>query len=89
LKNRVVLIAVGEDKPGLVAGVTSMIANAKGNIIDIDQVVLQNVFIMSILADLRESNIKKRRLKELLIKEGKKLGLKIHVYNLKELKATK
>ena len=77
-------MAVGRDKPGLVAGVTSMIAEAQGNIEDMDQVVLRDIFIMSLLVSL-PGVIKKKKLENDLIEEGKNLGLRIQVYDRRAL----
>jgi ACT domain-containing protein len=84
LKNEILVVAVGRDKPGLVAGVTTMTAEAQGNIEDMDQVVLRDVFIMSLLVKLPGS-IKKKKLESDLIKEGKNLGLRIQVYDRRAL----
>jgi ACT domain-containing protein len=84
LKNEILVMAVGRDKPGLVAGVTSMIAEAQGNIEDMDQVVLRDIFIMSLLVSL-PGVIKKKKLENDLIEEGKNLGLRIQVYDRRAL----
>lgn len=84
MENEILVVAVGRDKPGLVAGVTSMIAEAEGNIEDMDQVVLRDVFIMSLLVKLPGA-IKKKKLERDLIEEGKNLGLRIQVYDRRAL----
>jgi len=81
------VIAVGKDKPGLVAGVTTMISKLKGNIEEMDQVVLRDVFVMSLLIKFLDSeNLREpEELKEALISQGEKIGLKVHIYPLKDL----
>lgn len=86
-QDKVVVVAVGKDKPGLIAGVTSIISGLDGNIEDIDQVVLQEVFIMSLIVKFLnlEDGEKIKKLIGMLNRKGKKLGLKIQVYPLNEL----
>lgn len=81
------MVAVGKDKPGLIAGVTSIISELNGNIEDMDQVVLQEVFIMSLIVKFLnlEDTEKIEKLINMLNREGKKLGLKIQVYPLSKL----
>ncbi|MEM3736527.1 MAG: ACT domain-containing protein [Candidatus Bathyarchaeia archaeon] len=81
----IVVVALGRDKPGLVAGVTSLIAEAGGNIEDMDQVVLSGIFVMSLVVKFNESSAKKAELKKELVREGKKLGLKVQVYERRVL----
>jgi len=85
--DRVVIVAVGKDKPGLIAGVTSIISELNGNIEDMDQVVLQEVFIMSLIVRFLNLETKEKieRLMDMLNREGEKLGLKVHVYPLSRL----
>ena len=85
--DKIVVVAVGKDKPGLIAEVTSIISRLGGNIEDMDQVVLQNVFVMSLIIKFfNPKNFGKlEELNRLLVKKGKKIGLKIHVYSLKNL----
>jgi len=85
LDDEILVIAVGHDKPGLIAGVTSMVAEAGGNIEDMDQVVLRDIFIMSLLIKLQRHTIKKSKLKRDLVREGERLGLRVHVYDGKDL----
>ncbi len=89
MENEIVVVAVGRDKPGLVSEVTSMIAEAKGNIEDMDQVVLRDIFIMSILVNLQSSLAKRTELKSALIRRGRKIGLRIQVYDRSGLEVSK
>ncbi|MGP3668285.1 MAG: ACT domain-containing protein [Candidatus Bathyarchaeota archaeon] len=87
MESKVVIVAIGKDKPGLVARVTSIVSELMGNIEELDQVVLQGIFVMSMIVKLLNPNLNKK-LNELTSKlsvEGKKIGLKIHVYPVKLL----
>jgi len=87
MENGVVIVAVGKDKPGLIAGVTGIVSEMTGNIEEMDQVVLKDVFIMSLIVKLLNPNFPGglERMKKLLVEQGEKIGLKVHVYDLKEL----
>jgi len=87
IESKVVIIAIGKDKPGLVANVTSVVSELMGNIEELDQVVLQGIFIMSMIVKLLNLNSSKKlnELTSKLSKQGEKLGLKIHVYPVKTL----
>ncbi|RLI32078.1 ACT domain-containing protein [Candidatus Bathyarchaeota archaeon] len=87
MESKVVIIAIGKDKPGLVANVTSVVSELMGNIEELDQVVLQGIFIMSMIVKLLNLNSSKKlsELTSKLSKQGEKIGLKIHVYPVKTL----
>ncbi len=46
---------VGKDQKGVVARVSTFIANNNGNIEDIEQKVVQGLFVMNMLVDLDRS----------------------------------
>jgi len=80
----VVIVAVGYDKPGLISTVSSIVSNLSGNVEDMDQVVLRGIFIMSLvikfLKPICDADI--GELTKHLVREGKKVGLTIHVHPL-------
>lgn len=53
---KVVITVLGADGPGIVAGVSAKIAAAKGNILDISQTILQNIFTMTMLVELSKTD---------------------------------
>jgi len=78
----VVVTAVGRDRPGLIAGLSSIAASMRGNIEDLDQVTMKNaIFVMSMLVDFAQCEKSFKEIKETLVKGGKKLGLTIEVYD--------
>ena len=52
--DRAILVVLGSDRPGIVAGVTAELANHGVNILDISQTILQGIFTMTMLVDLQE-----------------------------------
>ena len=60
------LIAVsvyGEDKPGIVHNISKALANCGANIVDIEQSVLQGMFVMFIVAEVENEKCIKREVK--------------------------
>jgi len=77
----VIVTAVGKDRPGLIAGLSSAVASIKGNIEDMDEVVLRNsVFVMSMVVDVSLCKRNFNDIKRILAKKGERLGLNVNVY---------
>lgn len=45
----IVITTVGPDRPGLISEISSVVANLGCNIEDIDQVVMKNIFVLSMV----------------------------------------
>ncbi len=76
----VVITAVGPDRSGLIAEVSSVIADFGYNIEDMDQVVMRGIFILSMMINISSAlgNVDKLRSKlEYLCHE---LGLEVTFY---------
>lgn len=76
--NRMVISVFGLDHPGIVAGVSQILAAADCSIIDINQTVVQGKFAMVIIADTTRARETAADLKERLRNEGEKLGVRIY-----------
>jgi ACT domain-containing protein len=76
--DRMVISVFGLDNPGIVAGVSQILAEADCSIIDINQTVVQGKFAMVIIADARRARESTAELKERLRGEGEKLGVRIY-----------
>ena len=53
---RIIITVIGQDKPGIIAKVTKVIADCDVNILDINQTILQDIFTMVMLCDISECN---------------------------------
>lgn len=62
MQKRAVVTVVGKDKVGIIARVTSVLADHNMNIHDISQTILQDYFTMIMLIDMTDQN----RINELL-----------------------
>jgi ACT domain-containing protein len=76
--NRLIISVFGLDNPGIVAGVSQILAEADCSIIDINQTVVQGKFAMVIIADAARARESTAELKERLRNEGQKLGVNIY-----------
>ena len=76
--DRMVISVFGLDHPGIVAGVSQILAEARCSIIDINQTVVQGKFAMVIIADTSRTPESTASLKDRLRNEGQKLGVRIY-----------
>ncbi len=76
--DRMVISVFGLDHPGIVAGVSQILADAGCSIIDINQTVVQGKFAMVIIADTSRARESTSELKERLKREGENLGVRIY-----------
>ncbi|MGB7924417.1 MAG: ACT domain-containing protein [Pyrinomonadaceae bacterium] len=75
---RLVISVFGVDHPGIVAGVSKVLADADCSIIDINQTVVQGKFAMVIIASTERARESAAALKERFRKEGERLGVRIY-----------
>lgn len=76
--DRMVISVFGLDHPGIVAGVSQILAEASCSIIDINQTVVQGKFAMVIIADTTRARESTTELKERLRLAGQNLGVRIY-----------
>jgi ACT domain-containing protein len=75
---RMVISVFGLDHPGIVAGVSQILAEASCSIVDINQTVVQGKFAMVIIADTARARESTTELKDRLRREGETLGVRIY-----------
>jgi len=75
---RLIISVFGLDHPGIVAGVSQILAEASCSIIDINQTVVQGKFAMVIIADASRARESTTELKERLRRAGEQLGVRIY-----------
>ena len=76
---RIVITVIGQDRIGIIAGVTNVLADNDVNILDISQTILQDLFTMILVADMEVSPLDLSGLKEQLVCKGKELRVRIEV----------
>jgi len=75
---RMIISVFGMDHPGIVAGVSQILAEASCSIIDINQTVVQGKFAMVIIGDTSRARESTTELKERLRRAGEQLGVRIY-----------
>jgi ACT domain-containing protein len=76
--DRMIISVFGLDHPGIVAGVSQILAAADCSIVDINQTVVQRKFAMVIIVDTSRARESAAELKERLRREGEQLGVRIY-----------
>ena len=77
--NRIVITVLGKNRPGIVAGVTSVLSDAAVDIRDITQSIIEDIFTMTLLADTAASPLDFTTLQEQLKAAGDKLGVTVEM----------
>ncbi|WP_369018308.1 ACT domain-containing protein [Thermatribacter velox] len=75
--NKVVITVVGLDHIGIIAGITSVLAQYQVNIEDITQKILGEYFTMILIGDISRCTTDLKTLKEALTKKGEAIGVKV------------
>ena len=75
---RIIISVFGVDHPGIVAGVSQILAEAGCSIVDINQTVVQGKFAMVIIANTSRSKSSVSELKERFRAQGEALGVRIY-----------
>ena len=78
-ESRIIITIIGTDKIGIVAKITAVLAECKINIEDIKQSIMQDCFVMFMLANTNKSSMKFSEIKDKLTKIGEELGMEIWV----------
>ncbi|HEY0378220.1 MAG TPA: ACT domain-containing protein [Pyrinomonadaceae bacterium] len=76
--DRLIVSVFGVDHPGIVAGVSQILAEAGCSIIDINQTVVRAKFAMIIIADMSRAAETASALKERFRAAGERLGVRIY-----------
>lgn len=74
---RCVVSVLGKDRSGIVAAVSGVIAEKGGNIIDISQTILSEIFSMTMIVDLNTDIAGFNDVQEALEKTSEDLGVQI------------
>ena len=76
---RVIITVLGHDQVGIIAAIASILAEARINILDISQTILQGFFTMVMVVDIVESTLDTKQLGEILSSRGQEMNLSIMV----------
>lgn len=76
--NRAVVTVLGSDTPGIVAAISTTLAESNANILDIAQTILSGIFTMTMLVELEDAE-SFLSLKERLDAVSEKLGVQVNM----------
>ncbi len=76
-QNRAIITVLGSDRSGIVAAVTGVLSEHDANILDISQTILQGIFTMTMLVDLKDTDVSFKALQAELQDLSQKLAVQI------------
>ncbi len=76
---QVVLTIVGKDKVGIIAKVSTTLAECNMNIININQNIMQDFFNMVLIADMSKANVTLKEAKDKFTALGEEIGVEIRL----------
>lgn len=75
--NRIVITVLGKNRPGIVAGITRVLSEANVDIRDITQSIIEDIFTMTLMADITDANRDFTALQDALDTEASDLGVEV------------
>lgn len=78
-KNTAVVTVLGRDRVGIIAGISNLLAGYDININDISQTILDDIFTMVMIVDLKDLVIEKSDISDKLKALGEELGVQITI----------
>jgi len=76
---KAVVTVMGIDKTGIIAKVSTCLSDFNINILDINQTIMQNIFTMIMLVDIKEATNDFANIAYSLENLGKELGVEIRI----------
>ena len=78
-KNTAVISVIGKDRVGIIAGVATLLSQNDINIKDISQTILDGIFTMIMMVDLKDNVIENSDIVDKLNALGEELGVTITI----------
>lgn len=76
---KAILTVIGQDKVGIIAGVSAKLQEYNINILDVNQTIMQEFFTMMMVLDCKDMKGSFDEIKKGLQDEGKKLGVDVKI----------
>ncbi len=76
---KAIVTVIGKDKPGIIAQVSTRLAQSNVNIEDISQTIMQGNFTMIMQCGFENAKCSLKEIKASLVELGDKIGVSIHV----------
>ena len=79
MEKRAIITVLGRDCIGIIAAVSGELAQGRINILDINQTILQDMFVMVMMVDISKMTVTFSDFSDEVTGYGKDAGLVIHV----------
>ena len=76
---RAIITVIGKDTIGILAKVSAVCCENKANIVDVNQSILQEMFVMVMMVDISDADCNFMNFKDDLAKLGDDIGMKINI----------
>lgn len=76
---KAVITVLGTDRIGIIAAVTNLLAKVNVNILDISQTIMEEIFTMVMLVDLKQANVPFAEISKSMDELAKELGVSIRI----------
>ncbi len=76
---KAVITVLGKDRIGIIANVTTILAENNVNILDISQTILQDFFTMIMIVDMGKCKVGYEEIQSMLKKQSEKMGMSIRI----------
>lgn len=70
---------LGKDRVGIIAGISTVLAECNVNILDLSQTIMQDLFTMVMMVDVSGANVSFTELARRLEQKGLELGLQVRI----------
>ena len=74
---KAILTVIGQDRVGIIAGISNKMLQYNINILDVNQTIMQDFFTMVMVLDIKDMKGSFEEVKAGLNEEGKRLGVEI------------
>jgi ACT domain-containing protein len=82
-----IVTVAGRDRVGIVARLALVMAKANVNIVDINQKIMEDYFVMTMAVDIGRANVDMGQIRKRLDQVGKQMALKITIQDENIFKA--
>ncbi|WP_406659813.1 ACT domain-containing protein [Methanolobus sp. ZRKC3] len=79
VSSRFIITVIGVDKIGIVSGITGVMADFNVNIVDISQTIMEDMFTMIMLAEVKEANFNLASFQKTMSEKGDEFGVDVRV----------
>lgn len=76
---KAILTVLGQDKVGIIAGISNELQELNINILDVNQTIMQGYFTMIMMLDLEKSEKSFEDIKNSLVLKGESLGVNVKI----------